>query len=106
MKHFYQIYISLALLLCCTMASAQSISGLVRDIAGRPLPGVSISIKGKKAVALTANDGRFSIAASGADTLIMHKNGYITKEVTIYNREFLTLNLYREVETIDEVKVV
>lgn len=53
-----------------TFAQERSVSGIVTDNAGMPLPGVSVLIKGTKTGTQSDFDGKYSIKASPSDALV------------------------------------
>jgi len=112
MKEFYYKSIWLAcFLLLATESFAQELPGLVQDMAGRPLPGVSIRLRGKIKktalnVALTGADGRFVLSVGRMDTIMLHKSGFLDRDIVVFDNSFLKVTMRREVEEIDEVKVV
>ena len=62
-----------------TFAQERSVSGVVSDNAGLPLPGVSVLVKGTKTGAQTDFDGKYSIKASSSQVLIFSYVGMTTK---------------------------
>lgn len=64
-----------------TFAQERSVSGMVSDNTGMPLPGVSILIKGTKTGTQTDFDGKFSIKASTSQILVFSYIGMRTQEV-------------------------
>ena len=64
-----------------TFAQERSVSGVVSDNAGLPLPGVSVLVKGTKTGAQTDFDGKYSIKASSSQVLIFSYIGMKTQEV-------------------------
>jgi TonB-linked SusC/RagA family outer membrane protein len=64
-----------------TFAQERTITGIVLDDTGMPLPGVSIQVKKTKSTAKSDYDGRFSIKASTQQTLIFSYIGMETTEV-------------------------
>jgi TonB-linked SusC/RagA family outer membrane protein len=60
----------------------------------RPMPGVNVAVKGSTtARALTAPNGRYSIAASPVDTLIFRFIGYAPQEIPVAGREVVNVVL-------------
>lgn len=65
------------------LAQTKSISGVVRDSKGNPLPNVSVIVKGSKAGVSTASDGSFTVnAAPGAVLQVSAVNAEPT-EITV-----------------------
>ncbi|WP_268847749.1 SusC/RagA family TonB-linked outer membrane protein [Flavobacterium aestivum] len=65
-----------------TFAQERTVSGIVSDNAGIPLPGVSVLIKGTKTGTQTDFDGSYSIKAEPSSTIIFSYVGLTTKEVS------------------------
>jgi TonB-dependent starch-binding outer membrane protein SusC len=84
-----------------------TVSGIITDSYGDPVPGVTILIKGTAKGSISAADGRYSIASvpQGA-TLTYSFVGMIKKEVNIWNQTQVDVTMHYSFETIDEVVVV
>ncbi|MEZ0129479.1 carboxypeptidase-like regulatory domain-containing protein, partial [Flavobacterium sp. LBUM151] len=53
-----------------TFAQERTVSGIVTDYAGMPLPGVSVQVKGTQTGAQTDFDGKYSIKAAPSQILV------------------------------------
>ncbi len=62
-------------------AQQRTVSGIVTDTEGFPLPGVSIVVKGNATGTQTDVDGKFSIAAAPEETLVFSFMGMKTQEL-------------------------
>ena len=82
-----------------------SVSGVVTDIDGLPLPGVSIIVKGTSTGAASDFDGNYNVKASLSDVLIFSYLGYSKQEITV-NSKIINVVLQEDVSTLDEVVVV
>src|SRR6185369_5543354 len=82
-----------------------SVSGTVKDETGAALPGVNILIKGSAKGTTTDDQGRFTLVASPAETMIITFIGYETKEVVIGNQTNFDVRLVLNVEALSEVVV-
>ena len=80
---FKQILTSIFFLLGLVAYTQQSISGIVTDESGVPLPGASIIIAGSSDGTSTDFDGNFTISAEIGDTLVIGYVGYSNSEVLI-----------------------
>ena len=60
-----------------TFAQERSVSGIVSDNAGLPIPGVSVLVKGTKSGTQTDFDGKFTIKASPSQTLVFSYVGMV-----------------------------
>jgi TonB-linked SusC/RagA family outer membrane protein len=65
-----------------TFAQERTVSGIVSDNAGIPLPGVSVLIKGTKTGTQTDFDGSYSIKAEPSSVIIFSYVGLTTKEMS------------------------
>lgn len=59
------------------------LKGTVKDKSGEPLPGASITIKGKRLGVATDLNGDFSLRANQNDTLLISYVGYFTQELLV-----------------------
>ncbi|MEJ2883545.1 SusC/RagA family TonB-linked outer membrane protein [Pedobacter sp. GR22-6] len=84
----------------------QQISGRVTDSVGKPLPGVSLTIKGSKNGTTTDTNGAYQIAAAATDVLQVKMLGYIGQEILIGDQTRINLVLKEESSNLDEVVVV
>ncbi|EAY24855.1 TonB-dependent receptor [Microscilla marina] len=72
------------MVLLFAQAYSQVLTGKVNDNNSKPLPGVTIVIKGTTNGTLTNANGQFSLPSkAGAQTLVFSFVGYKTKEVTV-----------------------
>lgn len=105
-RKFKRVAAVLLLSVTCVAASAQGISGTVKDSQGEPMIGVSIMMNGK-AVAVTDMDGHFTINnASPSSTLGISYVGYKTKNVRVGNSSNLNIVLEEDNAKLDEVVVI
>ena len=65
-----------------TFAQERSVSGVVSDNAGMPIPGVSVLVKGTQIGTQTDFDGKFSIRATPSQTLVFSYVGMKTLEMS------------------------
>lgn len=83
-----------------------TIKGKVTEQDGRPLIGVTVSIKSKKRVTTTDKAGQFSIAGDVGDIITFTYVGYKTQEIAVADQQDLHLNLVPEETDLDAVVVV
>jgi TonB-linked SusC/RagA family outer membrane protein len=81
------------------------ISGTITD-GTNPLPGVTISIKGK-ATTVTISDfnGQYSLTASPDDILVFSFMGFKTSTATINGRKTINIQLQEDITSLQEVRV-
>jgi TonB-linked SusC/RagA family outer membrane protein len=70
----------LVLVVQLTFAQERSVSGIVSDNAGMPLPGVSVLVKGTKNGTQSDFDGKYSIKAEPSDVLVFSYLGMKSSE--------------------------
>ncbi len=90
-----------------TLLQGITITGVVADENGEPLPGVNVIMKGTLIGQITDVNGKYSITVAGTDaTLIFSFVGYVTQEITIGNQHTINITLAEETHEIEEVVVV
>ena len=107
------IYIKTALLLLVVFftnqahAQTKTIKGKVTiKEDGTALPGVTVSVKGTKAGALTDTKGAYSIQLpNGKNTLVFTSIGFTTQEVKTGNEEVVDVALSSDFKQLQEVVV-
>ncbi|MGJ1390641.1 SusC/RagA family TonB-linked outer membrane protein [Sphingobacterium spiritivorum] len=102
--------------LCCMFCFAAShahaqqsaVTGKVTDAAtGKPIPGVTITIKGSSRSTSSDEKGSFSLSeVTSSNTLIFSSVGYQTTELEVGNRSSLTVSLTASDQALEEVMVV
>ncbi|WP_298739964.1 TonB-dependent receptor [uncultured Chitinophaga sp.] len=97
-------------LLCTSRLPAQSgsvVTGTVTDSASTPLPGVSITEKGKTTGTVTGPDGRYRISVSNPNaTLVFTFIGYQPQEVPLNGRAAANVQLQQGSRQLGELVVV
>ena len=89
-----------------TSFAQQSVTGLVTDVNGDPLPGVVVMIKGTNTGTTTDDGGLYSISAQPNQTLVFTSLGMETMEYRVGNRTRLDVELREDTTLLDEVVVV
>lgn len=92
-----------------TYAQTKSVKGTVTDDKGAPLPGVSVSVKGKLSYqTLAVEKGSYDIKVPDPanDILVFSFIGFATQEVKLNGRTSLNIQLVRSDIKLDEVIVV
>ncbi|GGX28086.1 TonB-dependent receptor [Aquimarina muelleri] len=90
MKKLTFILIAFSFSLCF---SQQTVTGLVSDPDGAPLPGVNIIEKGTSNGSTTDFDGKYSIEVSPKSTLIFSYIGFNTKEIPVNSQSTINISL-------------
>ncbi|MFY7825955.1 MAG: SusC/RagA family TonB-linked outer membrane protein [Flectobacillus sp.] len=100
------------LTILCTLSSifayAQDklITGRVTDASEEALPGVSISVKNKKAAIISDAKGEYKIKASTGDILVFSSVGYVKVEKMVSAATTLNVSLVTDNTSLEEVVVV
>ena len=82
------------------------VSGIVRDAAGQPLEGASVTVKGNRQGTFTDAAGRFTLQASADAVLLVSMSGYETQSVSARSGADMLVALRRETGNLNEVVVV
>ena len=84
-----------------------TVTGIVTDNDGEPLPGVNVVIKGTTTGTVTESNGSYSITVpDGNVTLEFSFIGFISQEFPIGNRTFINVMLIEDTKLLEEVVVV
>lgn len=101
------IFAQLFLLTLSALAQNQRISGkVVSDDDGKPMTGVSITLKGKPGGTQTNSAGEFSLNASVGDVMVVSNTGYLYQEITIGSATSYEFRMKADVSKLGEVIVV
>ena len=98
-----------AILMIFTLAAqAQTqIKGRVLDDQGKPLPGVSIFVKGTSTSTTASNTGNFSISVpSASSVLVFTYIGFTSKEIPVRNQTEINVTLLPSAAELEQVVVV
>ncbi|SEF82340.1 DUF4139 domain-containing protein [Algoriphagus boritolerans] len=83
-----------------------TVSGVVLDEQGQPIPGASVLVKGTTIGTATDLDGRYSLTLPGnAQSLVFSFIGYAVQEVQIQGRSNLSVSLIPDTSMLSEVVV-
>lgn len=85
--------------------TVKHVQGFVHDTTGRPLPAITVLIKGTKRGTVTDGSGRFSLRASSGEILVFSSILYETREMKVGDGN-LDVLLMERVNKIKEVEVV
>src|ERR1700754_467035 len=96
------------LLTCCAFAYAQSstVKGIVKDVQGLTLPGVTVTVKGTSNAVVTDVNGKYSINVPATGTLVFSFIGYTSQEQTVNNQTEINVSLVAANKQLNEVVVV
>ena len=85
--------------------ASHNIVGIVTNLSGEPLSGVTILIKGTGTGTHTNADGTFSILKNSNDVLVVSFVGYKTQELHIGNQIAVDIKMEHDVPTLGEIVV-
>lgn len=85
----------------------KSVTGVVRDVSGLPVPGVTVMVKGTTVGTVTDSKGQYNLTiADGAKTLAFSFVGMKPQEITIGKQSKIDLVMEEEAIGLDEVVAV
>ncbi|WP_299046214.1 SusC/RagA family TonB-linked outer membrane protein [uncultured Polaribacter sp.] len=105
-------FMLLLLLLCSgfttfNLEAQQKITGVVSDVDGNPIPGVSVLQKGTSNGVVTDFDGIYSLSLNSAEkTLVFSYLGYKNKEVKVSGKVKIDVTLEEEAEALEEIVII
>lgn len=108
MKRTFYLMPTLLLVFFAQILAAQnpSVSGIIKDDVGVPLPGASIVVKGTSTGVVSNFDGNFSINVDDNGVLVVSYLGYLTKEVAVNGQSNLVIDMVQDAASLEEVVVV
>lgn len=83
-----------------------TIKGVVTDIDGEPLPGVTVSIPGTSVGTVTDIDGSYSMSVPENATLVFSFIGFEKQTISIGSRAILNVTLKENISALEEVVVI
>ncbi|MFD0991178.1 SusC/RagA family TonB-linked outer membrane protein [Mariniflexile jejuense] len=111
----YRNFLALTVMLFTLFANAHNtkidlvqstITGIVTDVAGQPLPGVSVVILGTKKGVSTDFDGKYVIKASKNEVLMFTYLGMANKTVLVGEQTTINVVLQEATSSLEEVTVI
>lgn len=87
-------------------AQERQISGIVKDDAGDPIPGVNVQLKGTNMGAVTDINGSYRVNVSGnSAVLVFSFIGFATQEIAVGAQSTIDVQMKSEAEQLSEVVV-
>lgn len=83
----------------------RTITGVVTDDLGDPLPGATIMIKETSRGTITDANGNFSLLAGSEEILVFSFVGMVTQEIKVGNQRVFNISLELAAESLDELVV-
>lgn len=84
----------------------EEVSGVVKDAAGKPIQGVTITIKGTKNSKVSGADGSFTIKAKKGDVLVFSAVSFAPQEIKVGDASTYDIVLTSTATTMGDVVVV
>ncbi|PWJ45027.1 SusC/RagA family TonB-linked outer membrane protein [Sediminitomix flava] len=89
-----------------SFAQERTVTGVVNDSNGEPLPGVAVLVKGTTVGSATNLEGSYTLSLpEDATTLVFRLIGFVEQEVALGNQSTINVTLAEDVEQLDEVVV-
>lgn len=82
-----------------------SVTGIITDENGDPLPGATITVQGTTTGTITDIDGRYSITVPEEASLVISYIGYQPKIISVGNQTEINIRLMLDASSLDEVIV-
>ena len=106
MKHFGKQLVLVVLSVFSYLGYAQnSVSGVISDSDGTPIPGAAIIIEGTTNGTTTDFDGNYSISVDSGQTLLFSSIGFATQSVLVGDQSSIDIVLQTSAELLDEIIV-
>ncbi len=100
----------MCVMLCTTVFCAhaqQTLTGVVKDVAGQPIIGANILVKGYQHLGtITDVDGKFQLDIPNGGVLEVSYIGYEKLQVSIGNKRYIEIVLVEDATTLDDVVVI
>ncbi|MEL6916326.1 MAG: SusC/RagA family TonB-linked outer membrane protein, partial [Bacteroidota bacterium] len=87
-------------------AQEKTVSGIVTDQGGLPLPGVNIVVKGTTTGTQSDFDGNYAIQASTGDVLVFSYLGQTTVERSVGASNTINVSMQEDAQALEEVVVI
>ncbi|QFZ54892.1 TonB-dependent receptor [Oceanihabitans sp. IOP_32] len=96
----------LAFVVQLTFAQEKTISGVISDESGMPLPGTTVLVKGTTTGTSSDFDGNYTIKANQGATLVFSFVGYTTQEVMVGASNNINVTMLEDTAALEEVVVM
>ncbi|WP_339924675.1 TonB-dependent receptor [uncultured Cyclobacterium sp.] len=92
--------------LAATAVADITITGVVTDEGGSPIPGVTVSVPGTSIGTATNLDGQYSLTVAENASIVFSFIGFESQTVNVANRSTINISLKEDTQSLDEVVVV
>ncbi|MEN9918250.1 MAG: hypothetical protein RL662_686 [Bacteroidota bacterium] len=99
-------FLSFCLLSLATNAQTKSIKGVVTDVQGETLIGVSVIVKGSTTGTVTDFDGAYTISAKSGDVVVFSYLGMLSQSITLGNQNKLDVIMKGDANVLEEAVVI
>jgi TonB-linked SusC/RagA family outer membrane protein len=109
LQQMKKILVSFILLLLITVgafAQVRSVTGQVNDIDGKPVPGVTVVVKGTAGNVVTDVNGRYKVMATPEQTIVFTHISFGIQEAKVGTRESVDITLLKADNQLDDVIVI
>lgn len=100
-----QIILSTNSVKATNQSNTIKVSGTIKDVAGTPLIGVNVKVKGSTVGVITDLDGNFTLQANKNDILEISYVGYKGQSVKVVSSQTMNIKLVEDTEVLNEVVV-
>lgn len=102
------LLLAVCLFLATTSALAQSktVTGVVTDVNGETLIGVSISVQGTSTGVVTDFDGKYTLNVPEKSTLVFSYIGMLSQVIEVRNQSVINVTLKDDTQNLEEVVVI
>lgn len=103
------LFLALCLVSVGTMyaQNARTVSGIIKDVQGNTMPGVSVVVKGTTVGVLSDVDGKYAInMPAGTDILVFSFMGMRSEEVEVKGRTTIDLDLKEDAIMLQEIVAI
>lgn len=106
MKKAYLLLLLLSAIVFIASKALKTVSGTIKDEAGKPVAYASVSVKGTQVSVSSGADGVYKIQAGYGDVLVFSAVGFKTVEIKVGRNSVINAVLTAVNNTLDEVVVV
>ncbi|HLO82039.1 MAG TPA: TonB-dependent receptor [Chitinophagaceae bacterium] len=106
MRKLVLVVLGLILFAGQLLAQTRQVTGRVTDDAGKPIPNVSVSVRGASQGTATNADGYYTINVPANAILVITGVGFVKQEITVGNKTEISTSLQQEDRAMQEVVVV
>ena len=105
-KKFSFSFFLLLLLTAGAFAQVRTVTGQVTDTEGKPVPGVTVVVKGTAGNVITDKEGRYRVQATPEQSIVFSHIAYTIKEVKVAEHPSVDVMLSKADSQMDDVIVI